>query len=290
VKIVVMRMLRSWGYLIILLGSSFSLWADEARNPQMCESMVGVRHSVITVQLKKIENAFQKMGWAYWRHREVVYRPLWEALKKKEDPFSKKFQAEGEVLAMRYSHLAGLYESEAEAYFRTLIDAMDLIEGNLVQISNSCASEPFQDCFRPWQDDLRTPLKEIKELVLGFQQDQERLSREVTQTLDESMSEHHDFADRYQEQEVRWHSEVYPVFIRALRIAEEELSFHWKGESCCAQCREDFIRKQQDPVLQQIKGNLAASHGGVEGSKALPKEPLMDAFEALEAEKLEWEH
>lgn len=247
--------------------------------PQCNRELAGDQSDILH-SLFELEQNFVQMKWQFHKYREAVYRPLWEARFKSEDPFSLEREAEGKLLYGRYRHLADSLLSLADEAEGKMFDEVDKIRASLTKVTEACKSGEFQNCLGPWWIDLQERLNAFQIFLKKYGLQERKLSDRVEQTIKENPSEHHDFGERYYEFYTEWAVKVYPEFLKQIRIIREKIELDWPNQKCCAVCEPRGQEFSKDTVLSQVSPDREGARG-VEG-QVVKQKGVTQAFDELE--------
>lgn len=248
-----------------------------------CQEFVGEKQGLALQEMKRLEDHFVKMEWAYWRHQQLFYGPLWNAEIKKRDSFSDAVKAEGEVAAGRYKNQAQFYFDEASGESQKIWQALARLKDQTSLLSRGCDFAEYQSCLEGGREPLDQALRNLEKLLKKNEESQGELTEKIHKTLSETLSEHLDFGERYQEERGVFYLKIYPLFLDSFRLLDEILETNNPAGKCCAVCSDENQKKGKDLVLEQVKPD-AQGMKGVAG-KIVNQTSLTAAFERKEAEE-----
>ncbi len=247
--------------------------------PEECRSSVESVRQKMTQHLWRLENNFVQMNWQYWRYWEVVYGPLWEARLKMKDPFSRALKAEGEVLYGRYDRLAKTYWELARSGWAETMNEFEEAGKGAELTDATCPAKPYQNCLGAWYGTLAERLKVLRDLLRYYDREQNNFAEGLRKTLEETPSDHPDFAQRYHEDLEKMVLKAHPDFFKKIREIRDSLESEWPGQKCCQLCTADL----HDPVLEALKLDPQGSLGA--GGKVVNNASVNAAFERFDQEK-----
>lgn len=255
------------------------------------KNVESLRANALTA-LHRFDENFRNAGWNYRKYQELVYNPLWEAVVKRRDTYSKERQTEGEVLYRRYRLAAdqrsGLAESDLENAFREF----ETVKRGMVQ-EDSCggalkSAKPgenisqFNNCMSLWNHGTGDLILAVEKLLKRYQKKQKEFSELLEAHLSDNPSEHDTFEDRYYNHFYEFDLKTQVLFLRLIHQIRERFELSWPAEECCAVCKADQ-KSRWDPVLSQVKPDPQGD-AGVAGN-LVNNARLKQAFERFEKEQ-----
>lgn len=254
----------------------------EIRTPHQCMQMLEEVRSDLLDRWYRFEEHFVQMKWEYWKFREVVYFPLWQAKMMKENEYSSEKAVEGELLFARYRHFADVYLEEAEIETKDMLSAFEDVKDQIGRMGTVCAAWDYQDCLGYWRDKLRLWFDDFEALIQRYVKEEKSFAVEIENTVQENASEHHDFAERYHEKMTTWNYQYYPEVLRKIRELREELEFTWPADKCCESCTMGNVSNAMDPLFGDRERSRVSERQGI-GGDVVSKNNLVRAMDEIKS-------
>lgn len=252
-----------------------------AVSPSECEASLEQIRSVLRRNLIRMEEDFVRCDWNYFKVQEMWAVPIWQAVWKKKDTFSPAVRAEGEILYERYGHEAGELERELENQSRSFFAEWRSVKETASRLKEGCPVSAFQICIEEWLARFGESLRELDKGLRRYDKEQREFLKKMQKAIEESPSEHLDFAARRRQwQEVWDRDKFYSEFQVLLRELREGIDYEGSAPPCCSRCRSEDGLAQDDPVLSRLKPDPQGTEG-VAG-QMVNQAGLAKAFEEME--------